>query len=164
MKRKTTQSPKPRVQVTLGPLPLPPHPQAGHRAIAAHLHHHPALNPSHSHNLYLFGWHPKPEKSPSVGFFFYWVLQDINPNWVCHHLIIMWRSLTYIVWRIALAGSNGQNKGFDKEHFFVHILWYQHSFFQMLFNYFVDVKLVRGATFCLPDLLKIKSRHHVSSV
>lgn len=62
MKRKTTQLPKPQGQVTLGQFPLPPHPQAGHRAIAALHHPRLVLKHSHSHNLYHSGWHPKTGK------------------------------------------------------------------------------------------------------
>lgn len=62
MKRKTTQPPKPQGQVTLGQFPLPPPPQAGHRAIAA-LHHPLVLKHSLSRNLCLSGWHLKTGKT-----------------------------------------------------------------------------------------------------
>ena len=68
MKRKTTPPPKPRGQVTLGQSP-PPH-QAGHRAIAALLHHPLVLKHSHSRSWCLSGWHPKTGETltPSVLF------------------------------------------------------------------------------------------------
>lgn len=71
MKRKTTQLPKPQGQVTLGQFPLPPHPQAGHRAIAALFLPRLVLKHSHSHNLYHFGWHPKTGKHTQCVFFFF---------------------------------------------------------------------------------------------
>lgn len=70
MKRKTTQLPKPQGQVTLGQFPLPPYPQAGHRAIAALLHPRLVLKHSHSHNPYHSGWHPKTGKHTQYFFFF----------------------------------------------------------------------------------------------
>ncbi len=60
MKRKTTQPLKPQGQVTLGQFPPPPPPQAGHRAIAALLHHPLVLKRSRSQCL--SGWHPKTRK------------------------------------------------------------------------------------------------------
>lgn len=81
MKRKTTRPPKPQGQVTLGQFPLPPPPQAGHRAIAALLHHPRVPKRSHSRSLCLSGWHPKTGKSPSM--LCAEVLRDVHPNWAC---------------------------------------------------------------------------------
>lgn len=100
MKRKTTQSPKPQGQVTLGQFSLPPHPQAGHRAIAALLHHPLVLKHSHSHSLCLFGWHPKTGKLPQC---FLLSLKGCLPKLslffsIIHHPFITGRTLNSRYW------------------------------------------------------------------
>lgn len=84
MKRKTTPLPKPRGQVTLGLFSPPPHPQAGHRAIDALLHHPHVLKRSHSSRQCLSGWHPETGKILTLPQYFVpSLIQRSHQNWTC---------------------------------------------------------------------------------